>query len=401
MRKAFVLLFLFSLICIAANAQQINSPSVLLDGHACVDLGLSVKWATTNIGAQSPMGNGNYYAWGEIEPKTDYSKATSQTYNRKFNDISANPDYDVAAAEWGGHWRMPTSAEIKELSQECIFEQQTINGVTVCVVTGPNKNQIILPIAGWYWDNTKMEGGRYWASTPFEKNPKDTLGYFAYSLPLFGYVSTIERNMGYSVRPVYGQRKINPQPKNNFITAWKNKPSGIKDGHEYVDLGLSVKWATCNIGAITPFDDGEYFSWAETTSNDYYNYKTCRRNGAWNDDISGNPVYDVVRYRWKGGWRMPTKAECEELTTKCTQSVIRIGKKSYLKYTGPNGNSILLPEADRMDDYERTFIGSGWYWTSTPSEYEDQSYYFVTNVSRGAVRANLRYYGMSVRGVIE
>lgn len=401
MKRIPFILCLLSLACFAAKGQSVNSPSELVDGHSCVDLGLSVKWATTNIGAQSPTGNGYYYAWGELEPKEEYSKANSTTHNRKFNDISANPEWDVAAFEWGGLWRMPTRAEIKELTQECLFEEQLINGAKVCVVTGPNGNQIVLPIAGWYWDNAKMQGGRYWSSTPFEKTPSDTLGYFAYSLPLFGYVSTEERCLGYSVRAVYGERKINHQPKNNLVIAWENKPSGVKDGHEYVDLGLSVKWATCNIGANTPFDDGEYFSWAETASSKYYNYKTCRRNGVWKEDVSGNPMYDVVRYRWKGAWRLPTKAECEELIRKCTQTVIRIGKKSYVKYTGPNGNSILLPEADRMDDYERTFIGNGWYWTSTPSEYDDQSYYFVTNVARNAVRANLRYYGMSVRGVIE
>lgn len=392
MRKS--LIFLITVFCVAItlNAQDINSPSVLADGHSYVDLGLSVMWATCNIGAQSPAGNGKDYAWGEIESKTVYSIDNSKTYNRKFNDISANPDYDVAAAEWGGLWRMPTAEEIKELTHNCWYERRMINGVEVCVVTGPNNNQIILP--------ADSEG--YWSSTPYEQSDSDTLGYYAHYLPVFGRLDYDRRDVGFAIRPVYGKRNITKQPENQTIAAWENKPSGTKDGREYVDLGLSVKWATCNVGGLTPFDEGDYYAWAQLTTNKNYDYRTYSYNGTWNEDISGNPEYDVVRATWGGGWRMPTKAEFEELASKCKRTMFSIGKYLYAKYVGPNGNSIILPGQYKMDGTEKIFMGDGaHYWTSTPSEYEDQSFYIVTSVDRNPVRSNLRYYGLLVRGVID
>ena len=90
-----------------------------LNGHEWVDLGLSVRWATCNVGASVPSGYGDYYAWGEIETKMEYTEENSVTYGVELDDISGNPQYDVATANWGEGWRMPTEQELDELTDKC------------------------------------------------------------------------------------------------------------------------------------------------------------------------------------------------------------------------------------------------------------------------------------------
>ena len=172
------------------------------NGHEYVDLGLSVKWATCNVGATSPEEYGDYYAWGETTTKETYTEANCATYNVSMNDISGNAQYDAATANWGGTWRMPTYDELKELRTKCTWTWITQNGINGYNVEGPNGNSIFLPAAGRYGSSLINAGsdGYYWSSTPFENGD----GY-AYLL-FFGSGS---RDMGYyyryyghSVRPV-------------------------------------------------------------------------------------------------------------------------------------------------------------------------------------------------------
>ncbi len=76
-----------------------------INGHAYVDLGLSVKWATCNVGADKPEEYGNYFAWGEIAPKQSYTKGNSVTYGKNFSDIGGDRCYDAVRANCGGTWR--------------------------------------------------------------------------------------------------------------------------------------------------------------------------------------------------------------------------------------------------------------------------------------------------------
>ena len=119
----------------------------MINGHQYVDLGLSsgLKWATCNVGADSPEDYGNYYAWGETETKAEYTEDNSVTYGQQLNDISGNAQYDAAAANWGGSWRMPTRDEIKELMYNCSWTPETQNGVDGFKVTGNNGNYIFIP----------------------------------------------------------------------------------------------------------------------------------------------------------------------------------------------------------------------------------------------------------------
>ena len=135
---------------------------------------------------------------------------------------------------------------------------------------------------------------------------------------------------------------------------------------EAVDLGLSVKWATCNLGASRPEQIGDLFSWGETVTKTEFvqeNYKfTDGKNGTIDigNNISGTE-YDAARTIWNGAWRMPTFAEALELCEQCTWTQERRNGVIGYKVIGPNGNSIFLPANEEKPD------GSieGVYWTGT------------------------------------
>mgnify|MGYP001062291012 CR=1 FL=1 len=172
-----------------------------------VDLGLSVKWASHNVGAASPEQYGGYYAWGETEEKTVYSEDSYAYYKSGTgyvpigDNISGTP-YDVARVKWGGVWRMPTLDEIKELINKCTWKWTTYKGVNGQLVTGPNGNSIFLPVAGVRWDeylyNEGSYGG-YWSGTLGSGSEYDAYYLFFYSG--YGYCGN-SRECSHTVRPV-------------------------------------------------------------------------------------------------------------------------------------------------------------------------------------------------------
>lgn len=152
-----------------------------INGHEYVDLGLSVKWATCNVGADSPSDYGDYFAWGEISPKLKYTVDNSVTYEKSIGeknmgDISGNPKYDAARANWGGTWRMPTRSEIDELVDKCIHKEITYGGCNGYLITGPNGKSIFLPATGWRDGSTLFFDGHdgfFWSSTLYECDIKN------------------------------------------------------------------------------------------------------------------------------------------------------------------------------------------------------------------------------------
>ena len=176
-----------------------------IGGYDYVDLGLpsGLKWATCNIGASSPEEYGNYYAWGETEPKSTYTEYNSITYGEQMGDISGDPEYDAATANWGSTWRMPTEEECEELVDECTWQWTTQNGVNGYKVIGPNGNHIFLPAAG-YRDGSSLsiagESGSYWSSTPDSDDDYAFNLYFDSSN--YGVYYYTNRYYGRSVRPV-------------------------------------------------------------------------------------------------------------------------------------------------------------------------------------------------------
>ena len=189
------------------------------NGHEYVDLGLSVKWATMNVGANVPEEYGDYFAWGETEPK-DYSDwetykwckgsyntmtkyCTDSKYGTVDNKTVLELSDDAAHANWGGTWRMPTLDEIKELRYYCSWEWITQKGVEGHKVTGPNGNSIFLPAAGSRGDyglNDAGSGGYYRSSSLYPGT--DYYAYFLYFYSGGAGLYGSDRNSGRSVRAV-------------------------------------------------------------------------------------------------------------------------------------------------------------------------------------------------------
>ena len=176
-----------------------------INGHEWVDLGLpsGLKWATCNVGAETPDEYGDYYAWGETETKAEYTVGNSVTYGEQMSDISGNAQYDAATANWGGSWRMPTEAEQQELINNCTWEWTTQNNVNGYRVTGTNGNSIFLPAAGYRnGSSLSLVGSRgyCWSSTP-DEGGINSAWYLNVSSGGHG-MGYNDRSRGRSVRPV-------------------------------------------------------------------------------------------------------------------------------------------------------------------------------------------------------
>lgn len=208
--------------------------------------------------------------------------------------------------------------------------------------------------------------------------------------------------------------------------------SGKVQNHDYVDLGLSVKWATCNVGASKITDSGDIYAWGETyTKNDFTwdNYKWCKGKGnGWYEYITkyvtedgyGKLIYsnewydeyfkddlttleasdDVATAKWGSQWRMPTKEEFEELMDKCSWDPVNFDGYLCYKVTGPSGKSIFFvadwPEGLYKSHYDD-------YWTSTlDEEYNDCAYcYEKGHFGNDDINPCDRAWGRLVRPVTE
>ncbi len=175
----------------------------MINGHGYVDLGLSVKWATCNVGASSPSDYGDYYAWGETSTKSSYERNNCATRGKNMGSIAGDPQCDAARTNWGGTWRLPTKEEIEEIVSKCKLEWTTMDGHEGCKVTGPNGKSIFLPAAGWRYGTSLYDArdlGYYWGATPYEDESGGAYVLYFHSGD-FGR-TWYYRNDGRSVRPV-------------------------------------------------------------------------------------------------------------------------------------------------------------------------------------------------------
>lgn len=191
--------------------------SVRVANMKAVDLGLSVKWAECNLGAERPEDYGDYYAWGEVETKKNYSWETYKWCNEssstltKYNTTSSRgsvdnktvlePEDDVAHVSLGGKWRMPTEEEVTKLMTECTWSWTTQYGVYGRLVTGKNGNSIFLPAAGYRDTDLRAAGsnGHYWSSSLTTPSTGAIIVRFhSGDVSVFGN----NRCLGFSIRPV-------------------------------------------------------------------------------------------------------------------------------------------------------------------------------------------------------
>ncbi|MBO4530094.1 MAG: hypothetical protein IK017_00025 [Paludibacteraceae bacterium] len=172
-----------------------------IGNYAYVDLGLSVKWATYNVGATRPTGYGSYFAWGETEEKTSYMESNYKwcktVHNRMLkycldtwsdaydNKSVLEAEDDAATVNWGGSWRTPTFEEQKELLDGCTWEfvsdfnNRGVNGVVG--TSKKNGNTIFLPASG-YFERSNLTSlsdvGVYWSASLSSTLNVKLLGFF-------------------------------------------------------------------------------------------------------------------------------------------------------------------------------------------------------------------------------
>ncbi len=481
--------------------------TVNLSAPEAIDLGLSVKWASFNLGASFPEDYWEYYAWGETEPKqqydlttykwcmgsyttlTKYCSTSSSGYNGFTDDKTVlDPEDDVAYVNLGGNWRMPTLEEIEELSNNCTAvwtKENDINGLRfTSKKEGYTDKSIFLPAAG-FRSGSSLSGvgnqGDYWSSSLDTGNP-----FRAYYLSFSrgsSKVHSVIRYSGQSVRPVYLTLVSSIQLNNSSLTLsvgdeynliatvlpndasrktlmWTSSDASVVtvesggqitavgagsavvsvttvDGSgstascmvtvgsshnlpapEAVDLGLSVKWGSWNVGATAPEDYGTYFAWGETEPKDYYLWNTYKfelgRNingpfskyvtygyyGTVDNKTVLDPEDDAATVDLGGKWRMPTDAEWTELSDNCAWTWTTENGVTGLRVSAINGNSIFLPAAGfRIDSFQ---AGYGYYWSSSlDTRYPYNAWFFKADPTGVTGFTNYRMFGYSVRPVSE
>lgn len=336
-----------------------------------VDLGLPSGnlWAKCNLGASAPEAYGDYYAWGEVEPKQEYTKSNHKWYKEgapsqgftKYNNedgkLTLEDEDDAVIQKIGNGWRTPTLADFRELTNQKLttIKKTTLNGVVGYQITSKkNKKSIFIPCAGFKQDKPQtreISSSEEVAICMTNLRCIDDKVFNAWSFAFqddriarYGK----RRPDGISVRPVKGP--------------------GVPVPNNCVDLGLNsgLLWAKCNMGTTDPTELGDYYAWGEISPNkkEYYssNYKHFKVKSNIEvlkyNEKDGKTVLDLnddaARANIGAGYRIPTKEDWEELLEDCkweafTTTLPEIMDPSQTKaiarwkVTGPNGNSIVLP----------------------------------------------------------
>ena len=346
-----------------------------------VDLGLPSGnlWAKCNLGASSPEAYGDYYAWGEVEPKQEYTKSNHKWYKEgapsqgftKYNNedgkLTLEDEDDAVIQKLGNGWRTPTLADFRELTNQkyTTIEKTTLNGVAGYQITSKkNKKSIFIPCAGF--KNSEKPQTRFISDDEevavcmTNLRRIDNMVYnawtFAFQNDRIGRYGK-RRPDGISIRPVKGP--------------------GVPVPNDCVDLGLAsgLLWAKCNLGTTDPTQLGDYYAWGETsTKKKYYsdNYKHFKIDGGIKvlkyNEKDGKTVLDLnddaARANIGAGYRIPTKEDWEELLEDCKWEAVTTTLSEIIdpsqtkviarwKVTGPSGNSIVLPMTSG-------FRGDGW-----------------------------------------
>lgn len=343
------------------------------DNVEYVDLGLPSGnlWAKCNLGASAPEAYGDYYAWGETKPKQEYTQLNHKWYKEgapslgytKYNNedgkMTLEDEDDAVIQNLGNGWRTPTLADFRELTNQKLttIKKTTLNGVAGYQITSKkNGKSIFIPCAGFKQDKPQtreISSSEEVAVCMTNLRRIDDRVYnawtFAFQNDRIGRYGKL-RPDGISIRPVKGP--------------------GVPVPNNCVDLGLAsgLLWGKYNMGTTDPTKPGDYYAWGETETKKKYaeNYKFYgkssikdgvikynRRDGKMVlelEDDAANVVLGV-------GYRIPTKEDWKELLDECTWEAETFtapiewdpSQKKFIKLwkvTGPNGNSIILPNSN-------------------------------------------------------
>ena len=359
-----------------------------------VDLGLPSGnlWAECNLGASSPEAYGDYYAWGEVEPKQEYTYpnhkwykegAPSQgftKYNNEDGKLTLEDEDDAVIQKLGNGWRTPTLADFRELTNQKLttIKKTTLNGVAGYQITSKkNGKSIFIPFAGFKRDEPQtreISADEEVAVCMTNLRRIDDRVYnawtFAFQNDRIGRYGKL-RPDGISIRPVKGPGM--PVPNN------------------CVDLGLNsgLLWAKYNMGATEPTELGDHYAWAENstkkkyTANNYKYYKwgeyELKRIKKYNEEDGKTviePDDDAARVNLGVGYRIPTQEDWKELLDDCIwkpefitlPEIMDPSQTKFIarwKVTGPSGNSIILPMTAGV-------VCDGFY------DYTDKNTYYTT-----------------------
>lgn len=199
-----------------STAPALSQPSGNYGAHDYVDLGLpsGTLWATCNIGASTPEGYGDYFAWGETKPKSIYNWSTYfdtsgggmifKKYNIVGGKTELDSEDDAAFMTWGNGWCTPSDLQFTELRKNCRWTWTSLNGVNGYVVASKvNGNSLFLPAGGYLEDKSPYGanlGGNYWSRTldPYYSGNAYFLAFDDENFVWGGY----HRNIGRNIRPV-------------------------------------------------------------------------------------------------------------------------------------------------------------------------------------------------------
>ena len=363
-----------------------------------VDLGLPSGnlWATCNLGASAPEAYGDYYAWGEVEPKQVYTYPNHKWYKEgapslgftKYNNedgkLSLEDEDDAVIQKLGNGWRTPTLADFRELTNKkyTTIEKTTLNGVAGYKITSKkNKKSIFIPFAGFKNDKPQTREISGSESVAICMTNQRRIDDKVFNCWAFAFEQDRIRR--------YGKRRP------DGISIRPVKGPGVPVPNDCVDLGLAsgLLWAKYNMGATEPTDRGNYYAWGETSTKKKYNgssYKHFKTDDYGNvkkiykyNEGDGKEVLDLeddaARANLGVGYRIPTKADWEELLDDCKWEAVTVTlpieldpaqKKSVARWkvTGPNGNYIILPATGGV---KRTGVYFGY-------EYFDYDTFYTT-----------------------
>lgn len=233
-----------------------------------VDLGLSVKWGSRNLGALTSQDAGNYYAWGETEPKDQFSWDNYKWYDgssiTKYNTTDhlsiLLPEDDAASVTLGGEWRLPRESEFYELIKQCKWSSVE-KGM---IVEGPNGNEVFIPYTGCYMEDSVQSTSRgyYWTST----NVDNSYGFFYGFENSNSFSQLCDKYFGFAIRPVYGEIPHPTAVKLNKTEATRY-PGGILQLYATVTpanaANRNVTWSSSNEGVATVDANGRVTVLAE------------------------------------------------------------------------------------------------------------------------------------------
>ena len=363
-----------------------------------VDLGLPSGnlWATCNLGASAPEAYGDYYAWGEVEPKQEYTYPNHKWYKEgapslgftKYNNedgkLTLEDEDDAVIQKLGNGWRTPTLADFRELTNQkyTTIEKTTLNGVAGYQITSKrNKKSIFIPFAGFRNDKPQTREISADQTVAVCMTNQRRIDDQVFNCWTFAFEQDRIRR--------YGKRRP------DGISIRPVKGPGVPVPNDCVDLGLAsgLLWAKYNIGTTEPTQLGNYYAWGETSPKKKYNgssYKHFKTDSYDNvkkiykyNEGDGKEVLDLeddaARANLGVGYRIPTKADWEELLDDCKWEAVTVTlpieldpaqKKSVARWkvTGPNGNYIILPATGGV---KRTGVYFG-------NEYFDYDTFYTT-----------------------